>query len=52
MWFVSRVRAGFVDEGTGEVMRKGLRCLAQWSRQCSLEVLLTEIKRYSFTFII
>jgi ubiquitin-conjugating enzyme E2 variant len=46
VWFVSKVRAGFVEERTGRVVEGGVRCLAQWRRECTLETVLTEIKKY------
>lgn len=50
--FVSAVRASFVEEESGVVVRAGLRCLAQWNRTCTLETVLTEIKRYPISLSI
>jgi ubiquitin-conjugating enzyme E2 variant len=43
--FVSRINANFVNEHTGEVSPGALRCLAQWDRRYTMEIILKEIMK-------
>lgn len=47
--FRSAVNASFVNLQTGEVVMSALKCTSHWNRSYSMETLLQEIRKYSYT---
>lgn len=45
IWFRTRVNLPGVDNSTGKVDRRHIRCLAEWKRENTMETILIELRR-------
>ena len=45
--FISRVNLSFVDPSNGQVLKSGIKCLSNWHRDSTMEMVLTEIRRFA-----
>lgn len=46
IWFRTRVNLPGVDNSTGKVDRRHIRCLAEWKRENTMETILIELRRF------